>query len=57
MALADWGIKKVIIANRTVAKAEELARQINDSWPGKAEAIADGLRRAGKSRRRGHGSG
>ena len=40
MALADWGIKKVIIANRTVAKAEELARQINDSWPGKAEAIA-----------------
>lgn len=39
MALADWGIKKVIIANRTVAKAEELANQINQSWPGKAQAI------------------
>ena len=39
MALADWGIKKVIIANRTVAKAEELANQINISWSGKAQAI------------------
>ncbi|WP_373483699.1 shikimate dehydrogenase [Acetobacterium sp.] len=39
MALADWGIKKVIIANRTVAKAEELVSQINKSWPGKAQAI------------------
>ncbi len=39
MALADWGIKKVMIANRTVEKAEELANQINESWPGKAEAI------------------
>lgn len=40
MALADWGIKKVIIANRTVEKAEELANQINESWPGKAQAIS-----------------
>lgn len=40
MALADWGIKKVIIANRTVEKAEELANQINQSWPGKAQAIS-----------------
>jgi shikimate dehydrogenase len=40
MALADWGIKKVIIANRTVAKAQELANQINASWPEKAQAIA-----------------
>lgn len=39
MALADWGIKKVIIANRTVEKAEELTNQINASWPGKAQAI------------------
>ncbi|TYC85743.1 shikimate dehydrogenase [Acetobacterium wieringae] len=39
MALADWGIQKVIIANRTVAKAKELAGQINESWPGKAQAI------------------
>jgi len=39
MALADWGIKKVIIANRTVAKAEELANQINEGWPGQAQAI------------------
>lgn len=39
MALADWDIKKVIIANRTAAKAEELANQINRSWPGKAQAI------------------
>lgn len=49
MALADWGIAKVIIANRTVAKAEELAKQINDSWPGKAQAIgmaSDGLKKA-----------
>lgn len=40
MALADWGIKKVIIANRTVEKAWELANQINESWPGKAMAIS-----------------
>ncbi|MBU4439867.1 MAG: shikimate dehydrogenase [Firmicutes bacterium] len=40
MALADWGIKKVIIANRTVEKAEELANQINESWPEKAQAIS-----------------
>lgn len=39
MALADWGIKKVIIANRTVEKARELTNQINESWPGKAQAI------------------
>jgi len=49
MALADWGIKKVIIANRTAAKAEELANQINESWPGKAQAIGmapDALKKA-----------
>lgn len=49
MALADWGIKKVIIANRTAAKAEELANQINRSWPGKAQAIGmvpDALKKA-----------
>ena len=49
MALADWGVKKVIIANRTVEKAEELADQINQSWPGKAQAIsmaADALENA-----------
>jgi shikimate dehydrogenase len=40
MALADWGIKKVIIANRTAAKAEALVKLINKSWPGKAEAIS-----------------
>lgn len=40
MALADWGIQKVIIANRTVAKAEELVMQINESWPAKAQAIS-----------------
>lgn len=40
MALADWGINKVTIANRTLAKAETLAAQINDNWPGKALAIA-----------------
>lgn len=40
MALADWGIKKVIIANRTTAKAEELANQINENWPGQAQAIS-----------------
>lgn len=40
MALADWGIKKIIIANRTVAKAEELVKQINESWPAKAQAIS-----------------
>ncbi|PKM62202.1 MAG: shikimate dehydrogenase [Firmicutes bacterium HGW-Firmicutes-4] len=49
MALADWGIKKVIIANRTEAKAEELAHQINESWPGQAQAIGmapDALKKA-----------
>ncbi len=49
MALADWGIKKVIIANRTAAKAEELANQINKSWPGKAQASGmapDALKKA-----------
>jgi shikimate dehydrogenase len=49
MALADWGIKKVIIANRTEAKAEELANQINESWPGQAQAIGmapDALKKA-----------
>ena len=40
MALADWGIKKVIIANRTEEKAKELANLINESWPGKAQAIS-----------------
>jgi len=39
MALADWGIKKVIIANRTAEKAAALANLINESWPGKAQAI------------------
>ncbi|MGV8907256.1 MAG: shikimate dehydrogenase [Acetobacterium sp.] len=39
MALADWGIKKVIIANRTLEKATHLAVQINESWPGKASAM------------------
>ena len=39
MALADWGIKKVIISNRTFEKAENLSAQINESWPGKAMAI------------------
>ncbi|MDO9493474.1 shikimate dehydrogenase [Acetobacterium sp.] len=49
MALADWGIKKVIIANRTAEKAEELANQINESWPGKAQASGmtpDALKKA-----------
>ena len=40
MALADWGIKKVIIANRTLSKADELIEQINENWPGKAQAIS-----------------
>ena len=40
MALADWGIKKVIIANRTMNKATELTRQINENWPEKAQAIS-----------------
>ncbi|AFA49496.1 shikimate dehydrogenase [Acetobacterium woodii] len=40
MALADWGINQVMIANRTMEKAETLAAQINDNWPGKAVAIA-----------------
>ncbi len=40
MALADWGINQVMIANRTLEKAETLAAQINDNWPGKAVAIA-----------------
>lgn len=39
MALADWGIKKVIIANRTAEKAAALANLINENWPGKAQAI------------------
>lgn len=49
MALADWGIKKVIIANRTTAKAEELVNQINENWPGQAQAISmapEALKRA-----------
>ena len=40
MALADGGIKKVIIANRTFEKALELVTQINENWPGKAQAIS-----------------
>ncbi len=40
MALADWGIKKIILANRTLEKAQTLCRQINQSWPKKAQAIA-----------------
>ncbi|MBC3887154.1 shikimate dehydrogenase [Acetobacterium paludosum] len=40
MALADGGIKKVIIANRTFEKALELTTQINENWPGKAQAIS-----------------
>lgn len=39
ISLADWGIKKVIIANRTAEKAAALANLINESWPGKAQAI------------------
>jgi len=40
MALADGGIKKIIIANRTFEKALELVTQINENWPGKAQAIS-----------------
>jgi len=39
MALADWGVKNVVIANRTIEKATNLATQINESWPGKASVI------------------
>ncbi|MBK5243699.1 MAG: shikimate dehydrogenase [Eubacteriaceae bacterium] len=39
MALADWGVKKVIITNRTLEKAANLSAQINETWPGKAQAI------------------
>ena len=40
MALADWGIKKIILANRTLEKAQKLCHQINENWPQKAQAIA-----------------
>lgn len=40
MALAEWGVKKVLIANRTLNKAEELAELINQNWPGKAQALS-----------------
>lgn len=39
MALADWGIKKIFIANRTNKKAEDLSAQINENWPEKAKTI------------------
>lgn len=39
MALADWGVKKIIIANRTLEKAQRLSDQINASWSEKAQAI------------------
>ena len=39
MALADWGVREVIITNRTLEKAVDLAAQINETWPGKARAI------------------
>ncbi|WKY47125.1 shikimate dehydrogenase [Eubacteriaceae bacterium ES3] len=30
MALADWGVKKIVIANRTLEKAQTLCSQINE---------------------------
>ncbi|KNZ41697.1 shikimate dehydrogenase [Acetobacterium bakii] len=39
MALADWGVHEVIITNRTLEKAVDLAGQINETWLGKARAI------------------
>ncbi len=39
MALANWGIKEVIIVNRTYEKAQKLCDQINECWPQKARAI------------------
>ena len=39
MALAHWGIKKIIISNRTLEKADRICEQINETWNKKAESI------------------
>lgn len=40
MALAQWGTKEIIIANRTIEKALDLEKQINENWPQKAKGIS-----------------
>jgi shikimate dehydrogenase len=32
MALAQWGVKKIVIANRTLEKAQDLCSQINENF-------------------------
>ncbi|MGL4607840.1 MAG: shikimate dehydrogenase [Eubacteriaceae bacterium] len=39
ISLAEWGVKEIVIANRTLEKAEILVEQINRIWPGKSKAI------------------